>query len=214
MRVAGVDGCRGGWLVAGSGRVPELHLCATFAEVLELDYQWLAVDMPIGLPELGRPRRADGEARALLGPRRASVFPAPPRPLLQAEHYDQVRGHGMSLQTFYLLPRIRELDAVMNPDRQAFVKETHPELVFSRLAGGPLEFAKKKPAGLALRRQLLGMDEEPWLERFGRRLVARDDILDSLVLLRAAQAQAEGDCRVVPAICELDSKGLKMEICY
>lgn len=200
--------------MAGSGSPPELRLCATFAQVLELGYQFLAVDMPIGLPALGQTRRADAEARARLGLRRASVFPAPPRELLQAEHYDQVRGHGMSLQTFYLLPRIRELDAAMNPARQRFVRETHPELVFCRLAGRPLEFAKKKPQGLVERRRLLGLDEGPWLSEFPRRLVARDDILDALVLLRAAGAQAEGTSRVVPELEQFDSKGLKMEICY
>lgn len=214
MRVAGVDGCRGGWLVAGSGPRPELRLCATFAQVLELGYQFLAVDMPIGLPALGQIRQADAQARALLGPRRASVFAAPPRELLKADHYDQVRGHGMSLQTFYLLPRIRELDGLMNPARQRFVRETHPELVFLRLAGRPLEFAKKKSPGLVERRRLLGLEEEPWLADFPRRLVARDDILDALVLLRAAHAQAQGSSRWVPDLEQFDSKGLKMEICY
>ena len=38
----------------------------------------LAIDIPIGIPEAGA-RPADREARALLGPRRNSVFPAPVR---------------------------------------------------------------------------------------------------------------------------------------
>src|SRR5688500_13751621 len=56
---AGVDGCRGGWVVAlvcfrGDGAHPvrgSLHLCASFADVLALRprARMVALDMPIGL---------------------------------------------------------------------------------------------------------------------------------------------------------------------
>ena len=56
--IAGVDGCRGGWLVAKSEcwpfRTPlTLNVCKSFAEVLDAtqDCESVVVDMPIGLPK-------------------------------------------------------------------------------------------------------------------------------------------------------------------
>ena len=59
--VAGVDGCKGGWVVALWGRGVELILCADFVEVVEVtrDCSAVAVDMPIGLalPGQNAPRQ-------------------------------------------------------------------------------------------------------------------------------------------------------------
>lgn len=46
-----------------------------------------AIDIPIGLPP-DRPRHCDITARALLGPRRSSVFPAPVRNVIAADSFD------------------------------------------------------------------------------------------------------------------------------
>src|SRR5262245_9293744 len=85
-RVVGVDGCRGGWIAAAlepeRGRWTALVL-PDFAALLAAfpDAAAIAVDIPIGLPADG-PRACDRLARARLGPRRSSVFPAPSRALL------------------------------------------------------------------------------------------------------------------------------------
>ena len=85
MFVAGIDGCRGGWV---SFRV-DLASLNTSVELIDLphilrnkpdDIAILAIDIPIGLLE--SPRACDKAARKLLGqPRGSSVFPAalPPR---------------------------------------------------------------------------------------------------------------------------------------
>jgi predicted RNase H-like nuclease len=93
-RVAGVGGCRGGWLVALSdlqSRSCELRLCATFAEVLALADApaIIAVDMPIGLPDqAGRGGRAcDVDARSRLGERQSSVFSVPARAAIMETGY-------------------------------------------------------------------------------------------------------------------------------
>ena len=52
--IAGVDGCRGGWVAVlwhGPGHAAEYRLCPTFADVLALAAGAIAVDMPIGLPD-------------------------------------------------------------------------------------------------------------------------------------------------------------------
>src|SRR5438552_4247772 len=55
-RVAGVDGCRAGWLVAfsevdakGAMAQPDLQVVPTFGAVFDMALDRIAVDIPIGL---------------------------------------------------------------------------------------------------------------------------------------------------------------------
>ena len=87
-RIAGVDGCRGGWLCITKDTETGEVTAEVFNSARELFSQdpspaVLTIDMPIGLPERGS-RRCDVEARFVLGPRGRSVFPAPIRPALEA----------------------------------------------------------------------------------------------------------------------------------
>jgi predicted RNase H-like nuclease len=93
VRVAGVDGCRGGWLVVTAVASPFVvvgcEVAAGIAVVLERgDLAMVAVDMPIGLPFDESARMADVEARRRLGPRRSSVFPTPARAVLHARSFE------------------------------------------------------------------------------------------------------------------------------
>src|SRR5436853_7771993 len=98
----GVDGCRAGW-VAASDRGARVY--ATFAEIAAQRFELVLIDVPIGLLEAG-PRRCDVQARALLGARRSSVFPAPWRRLLSARRY----GRQCSIQLWNILHKIREVE--------------------------------------------------------------------------------------------------------
>src|SRR5262245_36642811 len=102
--VAGVDGCRAGWVVvlARQQRDEQGHhiiLCADFAEILCLTPRpaVIAIDIPIGLLDTPQPggRECDRQARRLLGRRASSVFTPPTRALLHASRYEQVRPHGV-----------------------------------------------------------------------------------------------------------------------
>lgn len=161
--------------------------------------------MPIGLPAVGQKRECDRLARLGLGSRRNSVFSAPAREYLQARDFAQVRG--MSLQSFYLLPKIRQLDDWINPRLQERVWEAHPELIFARLAGAPLADSKKTPAGRRRRLELLGGCDLP--ARPKGTLASLDDLLDAIALLR---------CAAEPARClggdQRDDRGLLMQIHY
>src|SRR4030095_4859244 len=155
--MAGVDGCRAGWLVvlayplARNAHEHQVTVCARFDEVLALlpPSTVSAVDIPIGLLAEQQPggRDCDRRARRLLGRRASSVFTPPTRPRLDATHDTQVRGHGLSIQAFNILPKIREVDRVMTPGLQQRVYEAHPELAFQSLAGHPLQDRKKTVAG-------------------------------------------------------------------
>jgi len=118
--VAGVDGCPAGWIVvlvsSEEGTEPRLVLCKSFDEILCLQPRprVIVIDIPIGLLDERVPggRDCDREARMLLGrPRSSSVFLAPPRAALSARSYDDARPHGLTLQAFGILPKVREVDA-------------------------------------------------------------------------------------------------------
>jgi predicted RNase H-like nuclease len=224
----GVDGCRGGWLVvrirAGNGEAltaPEALLLDDFAAVLALRPAplFVAVDMPIGLLTIASKggRSCDQAARALLGPRRSSVFSPPLRSHLKARDWSEVSG--LSKQSFHLLPKIREVDHQMTPALQQRVRETHPELAFRSLSGEAMQFGKRTTAGqcerlLVLEAALPGAARcyRESLAHFRRRDVARDDILDAMVLAAVARRMATGAANRVPRRPFTDARGLRMEI--
>src|SRR5581483_732956 len=105
----------------GPSEPPTFRVEPTFGALLAAlagEPALVAVDIPIGLPsghstDDGR-RRCDGAARALLGPRAVSVFPAPCRPTLSATSYRDAcqleisarqGGSGLSRQAYGILPK-------------------------------------------------------------------------------------------------------------
>ena len=58
-------------------------------------------------------------------------------------------GKAFSKQAFGILPKIRELDRFMTSPLQEWVREAHPEVVFSVLGGAPMEHRKKTAEGKA-----------------------------------------------------------------
>src|SRR4051812_19731480 len=91
----GVDGCRVGWVLALAHQNSVGHITRTqlllirddeggFASLIEegaalATRPTIAVDVPIGLPEIAGFRDCDREARAALGKRRDCVFRVPDR---------------------------------------------------------------------------------------------------------------------------------------
>ena len=232
---AGVDGCRAGWFVVlarfSEGSVAEVRyrLCREFAQVLALPEApvKVAVDMPIGLLDCAEPggRSCDRAARALLGPRKSSVFPPPARPALQAANYPEAvkaNGAGISLPAWKILPKIREVDEVMTPDMQRRIVECHPELAFFSLAERPMRHNKKRPEGREERLALLRPHYGRWLDdlevlrgRYGRGNLAMDDILDAAALALVARRIHSGQGHCLPeGGPPVDARGLRMEIWY
>ena len=236
MLVAGVDGCRAGWIVVlvtlpEAPRTPllDIRLCPTFEMVLTLQPlpTVIAVDMPIGLLAASQPggRTCDRQARRLLGRRASSVFSPPCRAILDATQYAQVRGYGMSRQAFGILPKVRAVDQVMSAGLQHLVYEAHPELAFMALAGHPMQCNKKTAAGRQERLQALArVPGAPYrdaghflsqaLQAFPRTQVAADDVLDAYVLTHTACRIATGQACCLPPQPPLDERGLRMEIWY
>ena len=104
------------------------------------------------------------------------------------------------------------------PEWVGRVREAHPELAFLALNGGrPMTHAKKTAEGWAERRAILRTHlpaadavVDKAQSRFRRKVLARDDILDALVLAVAAREPLAA----VPVEPETDASGLAMEIAY
>lgn len=193
----------------------------SFSEVLLLtsECKLVAVDMPIGLPIRATRRACDHAARETLGARSSSVFFAPPRDALAAENppqfqaiHRQLFGKGASIPLWGIVPKIREVDALMTSSLQSRVFEAHPELVWRRLAACDLP-SKHRPEGISARIECLraaGVCYEPSPPIQG---VRQDDMLDAIALLACASARLAGTgVRYPAAFEERDVKGLLMEM--
>ena len=232
-RLAGVDGCRGGWLCILKDTETGAVTAEVFGSARELFSQEpapavLTIDIPIGLPEEGS-RTCDTEARALLGPRGRSVFPAPVRPALGATSRTEasritreVDGRGVSPYAWGIYPKVREVDAALRADvsLQAWVREVHPEVCFWASNGRePMAYGKKKPEGRFDRLELIETHfgagvTEPVRALFPAKDVADDDILDAFAALWTAERVFSGEAETLPADPPADGVGLRMEMVY
>lgn len=205
---AGIDGCAAGWLFVGhtsagwrwrvSARLDELlELCAPDAVVF--------IDMPVVLDPQAYWRSCDLWLRRTLGGRASSrVFAAPLRGSLTCESYECFRdyhrdrtGKGASVQTWNLLPKVREVQRWVQSAKQPAPFESHPELHFCE-ALGQAAASKHTAAGIAQREAIvetrgLGTRYAEMLASTRRRDVKRDDLLDALILaIEAEEARKVG----------------------
>lgn len=228
--VIGVDGCPGGWIAVRWGETLSHHLCRSFTEVVAMEADVIAVDMPIGLPDLSG-REAEREVRAKLGERQSSVFSVPSRAAVMCADYRAACSANLehsdppkkvAKQIFYIFPKMREVDAVMTPALQSRIFEVHPELAFWAMNGErPLALPKKvkgrpHPPGLDLRRALLEAGGFPLglLPPASYRMadVGADDLLDACACAWSARRLRDGQAVRCPATPPTNSRGLRMAI--
>jgi predicted RNase H-like nuclease len=236
--LAGVDGCRTGWVVAlvrAQGDDVRLRVVASFAAVVAAPEApaITAVDMPIGLPEriLRGGRGPEQAVRPLLGMRQSSVFAVPSRGAIDAADYREAcriasltsdPPRRVSKQLFMIAPKIRELDAVLraDPALAAKVFEVHPEVAFWRLNGERALDEPKKikgrpyPPGLALRRRLLvgaGLPSAA-VDQAPPAGAAVDDLLDALACAAIARRIHAGLAKPFPDPPQRDAHGLPIAI--
>jgi predicted RNase H-like nuclease len=193
----GVDGCAGGWLLASMDQ--PLALFRSFGELLEAHpAKTLFVDIPMGLPDKFA-RDLESQARKLLPGRSGSLFPVPCRQAVYASTYEDAcetnfrhLGKKISKQTWNICPKIREVDRLLcsNASLQERVSESHPELAFYLLSPAGPHHSKKTLEGIEERLNILASYYEPVreyydlaLEMYPRKLVARDDALDAMILM-------------------------------
>jgi len=229
--VAGVDGCRGGWVCVVhdlNSHEIEGHILERIDDILQWEErpEVLAIDIPIGLPEVG-PRICDLEARAYLGkPRSNSVFPAPIRPVLSTSSYEQacqlgqsIENRKLSKQLWGIIPKIREVDTFLRSDvtRNRWIREIHPEVCFwCWNKGQAMSHSKKKPEGRQEREALVvpnfGQAYSSLQKKLPQKKYANDDLLDAFAALWTAERVYNNQAMVIPSEPPVDSCGLRMEM--
>jgi predicted RNase H-like nuclease len=228
--VAGVDGCRRGWVavVLHDGRFAGAATYTDFAGVLRAALDGgstvIGVDMPIGLLEQGT-RVCETEARARLGPMAGTIFPMPPRAVLDAPtHAEALRRcrelgvPGVSAQGFALRAKIAEVEAAAAAARAAgtTVLEVHPELAFLAMAGGDGPLARKRTWDGLWRREELLREQGVTLPRSlpDTRGAAPDDVLDAAAVAWTADRYARGAAVSLPATPQRGPDGSEIAIWY
>jgi len=228
-RIAGLDGCRPGWIAMvkdGSSIVPRIvpRLCTSDEDLVALfrECAVVAVDIPIGLAERG-PRPCDHHARRFLGRRAGSVFPAPLRPLLALSEYAEanrvarnLQNRGISRQGWAIVPKVDQIDRLLqrHRDLRGRVYEVHPEVSFAVWNGGaPIEASKHTKEGLAARRTLVTAHFGDEALQSIPRGAKEDDALDALAALWTAERILEGRAREL-GDARTDQTGLPMRIVY
>jgi predicted RNase H-like nuclease len=221
--LAGVVPCPGGWLVAaaklqGITMSPEQpQVLHTLADVLDYrpGFDIIALHAPVGLLDDDRPggRTCDHQMRRLLGPRRgAAIMSAPSRRLV----FDDSRGvEGLSAVSRVLLPRYREVAKEVQPYRQRFVFEVHPEATFHQLNGDqPLQYSKNTIHGRRERRALLARSFQGIERVLDARVrgVRQRHLIDAAACLWTTRRIASRAIVRLPIDPEWDSEGLRMEI--
>ena len=149
----------------------------------------IGIDIPIGLAQHGW-RGADLAGRHALASRASTLFPMPPRAVIEEPHYPsanelsrRLTGKGLSKQSHGLRMRVLELDGLLRAPHSPGAPEwfeVHPELSFAALAGAVVTERKKSWAGLERRRELL--DHVGLLPPSGTGTAERlpaDDVLDA-----------------------------------
>ena len=229
----GVDGCKAGWFFFRlDGPDMSFGVVESAPELLDQTSEdsCILIDIPIGLPESGESERAcDLAARKALSPKRgSSVFPTPCRQTLSAKSYEdalsinrRILGRGLTKQSWAIAPKIREVDELLasNEIARRSIRETHPEVCFWGLAGGPMEYPKKTREGFLERMRILKI-VEPRAEQMvavaflthGGFEAARDDVVDAFVAAICARAVA--NLKTLPEKPENDPRGLPMEMVY
>ena len=170
IKYVGVDGCKAGWIGVGlsDGGCWEVKACVDFSDMLAHfgDACVILVDMPIGLPEDGKPtfRACDEEARRELKGRGQSVFQVPSRRFVKEVVdnpcwvYREANGWskdqydaGISAQSFAITRKIGEVDAALScsdKNDSPKLREAHPEVCFWALNGKkPMSKSKNGLAG-------------------------------------------------------------------
>lgn len=205
MAVLGVDGCKTGWVGVRWDGGTDVLVAATIAELVETagPVDAVAIDIPIDLP-VDTARVAEKLARRQLPGRASTVFNAPAAAVLDAVDYPSANaanrtalGLGLSKQTWYLVPKIRDVHEWLTTNPSVPVVEAHPEICFAAMNGGVLVDGKTTAAGESLRRSLLaayGLDVVA--ER--RPGVAVDDVLDAAATAWTARRVADGIAERLP----------------
>lgn len=228
----GIDGCRGGWVIAHCSRRftrADLTVVQHLSDIQQnlRGAELVFIDIPIGLPSGASPSRpCDSLARAELRGKHSTIFSPPQLETLRCESYQEALAlqrentdSGFSVQAWNLVPKIREVRQLLSrwPHLSRTVLESHPELCFEVL--GPVNEKKKSEGGQSERFAVIRRCSKRLarlyhlaLERFPRATAGKDDLLDALIMLAGAKTAAESGRVHLPKRPPHDPEGLPLQI--
>lgn len=225
MQLAGIDGCKSGWVaVMAKAGVPASALMVHVTDLtafLGLT-EFAVIDMPVGFVDGPKSRDVEPALRDRLKGKGSSVFPTPCRSALAAADYAEacainVKALGKALpkQSYMIFPKMRELDFVVRDLGQKGLREGHPEVSFAIMAGRPLRSKKREVAGQTERIALLkaaGLPVDTLLAGLIKGQMAADDILDAAALWWSADRFARKQHETFPPVPLRDAVGLEMSV--
>ncbi len=231
MNYIGIDGCKAGWVawILEKGEL-SFQIASTLAELYETVTadSYCLIDMPIGFSDAANPDRlCDKAARKFLSPKRgSSVFSVPSREAVFSEDYESactvnqtLTGKKFSKQTWYITPKIRELELFLRDNPSFSIRESHPEVVFAALSGQPMVHNKKTTLGRQERMVILNRFAPKWvglleqaIDATLRKVAQPDDFIDAFVLMLACQQHHE--LKSLPEHADFDPEGRRREIVY
>lgn len=225
----GVDGCKGGWIVASIDHGTLKIEKKTSMEEIVTDYTGFdsfLIDMVIGLPSSSEQIRPDAYARQIIKERTSTIFPVPCRQAVYAESvaeaYEEnvrVLGKKFTPLTVGIIPKMRELDTFLqeHEEYKNVILESHPEVCFARLNGKTVLSKKSEYEGLTERVQILQkylpqLNANDLIQMAKQYRCNVDDIVDAICLSVTANLAEQGLCEVIPEEPMLDDTGLKMQM--
>ena len=159
---------------------------------------------------------------------KSSLFTVPCREAVYASSYPEaneinrkILEKGISKQSWNICPKIKEVDFFLRNNNSVhnIFFESHPEIAFYYLNMQNLKFGKKTEEGFKerisiLEKYLPSIEKiiAASLEKYKRKDVQRDDILDAVCMQITAKLYFEK--KVVPSDFNSDAEGLRMKIHY
>ena len=217
--IIGIDGCKSGWFAVWQNQ-DEVIETAIFQSMNNLkdffiksNQLIIGIDIPVVLSEV-MPREADQLARKLLSKKASSIFTAPTPEMLEQPNYEKASlvskkliGKSMSLQSWYLFPKIRDVQTVLHHE-DIKIFEIHPEVSFRAMNNENVIIESKKTAeGFKIRKFLLdkhflNFNFDAIRNKYQKKDVMDNDILDALVVLWSAKRIANNQASYIPKIPE------------
>lgn len=234
MILAGVDGCKKGWLMIKHQQ--DKYSYAVYENIFDLsndnpDLERVFIDIPIGLSSKGFMRTIDSSIRKELPGRSSTIFNPPCREALQVDNYEQakeenkqIEGKGISKQAFFISKKIKEVDDFLLQNKRSIeFFESHPELCFKYLnpAKKVLLTRKSTPEGIEERMTILKQYDntlpnlyEEILAKTKRSNVKKDDILDAICLCLANKLSGKHNYTLLKDENSTDLSGIEIKIAF
>lgn len=231
MSIAGIDGCKKGWLMV---KYSDNYSFGVYQNISELikdneDIKRILIDIPIGLSSKKVKRTIEKKLRGELKYKHSTVFNPPCREALNENDYVtakrkniEIEGKSLSIQSFNISNKIKEIDKYLRSKSEMEIIESHPELCFKYLNNGNVLLSKKSEYNGILERKniLFGYDEnlkdlfELIEKNTLRKDVVRDDICDAVCLCLVNKLGIKEKLSFIKDVNSLDEKGIKIRLAY